>query len=166
MNTDLYVLSSRIQAIENQLGIRPASKQNETIQTSIQQCLTSLRQQVPDEIAAAKRAVTMLSHAAPRLPSAARLRRTEASSLEQTVDETILLLDEMQRLVKEMDDVDLSQVARNAPRVEQLQSTLLTQLAPGIDREDAQLDKLLIDFNDSTARLNHHLISLAATMHE
>jgi len=167
MERDLQHLSERIGQLEAQIGQKPPEATSDDLHTCLRKTQVALREQVPDEMAAASRAVTMLSHAAPRVPAAARARRQQALEGGRVVDAAVDALCEMELLVGAglhagglvvSDDVAAG-LRAVAGRVE---GAVMEEM----EKEDLALDELLVDFNECTARLNHRILSLAGKIAE
>lgn len=151
METELAVLTSRIAALERLVG------QPDTPGVSLHSALTKgvskLREHVPDELAAATRAVQMLS-----LTTGNSIERVgDADAL---VSGTAVSLEEMTELQAAVHgDVVL-------PAGLELVQAKLAEAEDSLDGVEGQVEKLLISYNSAIAGLNCRLVVLAGLVRE
>lgn len=165
MQTDLQVLHDRVSRLETVLGSRPAP-QSSCIHARTQDALKKLREQVPDEMAAAHRAVTMLSYATPGLRGLGVTRRARTARAESAVDRAATSLAEMEALLQglELPSSNLPVGCERMEELSRLERIVVCETKPAVEDDEEKLDRLLVDFNDATARLNNQILALADTV--
>lgn len=167
MQTDLQVLQDRVSRLESVLGPTPSTPAP-CIHARTQDALKKLREQIPDEMAAARRAVGMLSYATPGLRGLGVARRARAARAEGVVDRAAAGLSEMEALLQGMEFPGSGLPVDQAciEELSQLERTIACEALPAVEDEEQTLDRLLIDFNDTTARLNNQILALAGALRE
>lgn len=162
MTSDVEVLRERICRLESIIG-SGASTQSSCIHIQVKGALAALRTQVPDEIVSARHAVEALSSAASGLRglAATRCARIEhAEALVDRVAEALAEMDDLESAVT-LPGRDLPIKSKQIQMLDVLHHTVACDIAPTVETEEQQLDRVLVDFNDATARLNSQIIALA-----
>lgn len=165
METDLQVLSNRIARLESLLGPPPPT-QSPCIHERAKKAQQNLRTHVPDEMAAAHRAVTMLSHSTPSLRGLQYARQTKAARAEYAVNRVAAALQDMEAVQDglQMDADTLCVDSELQDALCNVQTRLADVEAPAMEVEEQNLDRLLMEFSDATARLNTRIVDLARTI--
>lgn len=162
METELQVLVERITVLEELLGPPPTSP-SPCLHRRIRAAHRDLCKIVPDEMAAAYRAVQLLSHVTPSLRSLRYARRARAARAEEVVDRVATALAEMEVLSDEgqVDGSSLRIDRRLGDELQDLQSRISEQISPAVQEEEQAMDDLLMKFNEATNHLNDRILSLA-----
>lgn len=167
MQTDLQVLGDRISRLETLLGTE-GSEQSQCIHVRANDALQKLRTQVPDEMAAARRAVAMLAYATPGLRGLAATRRARVARAEAVVNRAAIGLNDIDALLEGMEfpGNNLQKIRENATELSRLERVIVCDAQPAVEDVERRLDELLVDFNDATARINNQILALAGTLKE
>lgn len=159
MDTDVSSLLRRVKRLELLLGPVANEGNHPGLRTQLSTAAEELRSLVPDEAAAAQRALTLLSTTA---GTSTCMLEARLSTTTQLVQRALPQLSHLDSLISESDDchvppiistdhfrtlAKLSQRARNV-RCDQ-------------DHQDTQVDHLLAAFDSATARLNAAIHILA-----
>lgn len=162
MQSDMQVLRERIARIESVVG-SGLPQQSSCLHVQMQHALNSIRKHIPDEIVAARHALDMISYAAPGLRGLSAARQARVEHAEAVVDRVVKALVEMDTLERSMTipGNDLPINRGHLQKLDILQQKVMCEAEPQIESEEQRLDRVLVDFNDATLRLNHRILAMA-----
>lgn len=163
MNTDLQVLSDRLDRLEAFLGPLPSPT---TCLLSDLTCLQArLRSVIPDEAAAASQAVGMLSRTCTSLFELSSSRRQRALRAGKIVDATGARLVEMEGLMEGISMEGIGVAREEKRRIEDIEGSV-TGVEKDVEDEERKVDKVLEEFERATRRLNGRIAALAEAVRE
>lgn len=157
MENDVLALARRVQRLEALLGV--SDRNPHVLDAQLDAACTTLRRQVPDEAVAALRALTLLN--------------SVLGSRTESIDERLRLINSTvthaeQDLAILKDHTQENRDAHIPPTFSKSDSDTVdylvkrkSRLAIQIDEEEQAVDRLLMDFDAATARLNSSLLALA-----
>lgn len=116
-----------------------------------------LQRHVPDEMAAAHRAVRLIS---PHVVRSTR-NRDDAGRANEIVQRGVQTLQELQVLQPVLDGG--APQAGSAKEMRELQRRV-RGMREGIEKEEEKLDRLLVRFNEVTVRFNEAVVRMAAVL--
>lgn len=159
MNIDVSTLLRRVKRLELLLGSVATDANIPGIRTQLSTAADELRSIVPDEVAAAQRAITLLSTTAGAPTCILEARLSTATEL---VQRALPQLSHLDSLISESNDchvpptIPTDHVCKLLQLSESMQSANRQQ-----DLQDAQVDHLLAAFDAATARMNAAIHVLA-----
>eukprot|EP00177_Eucheuma_denticulatum_P000634 GFKZ01001140.1.p2 GENE.GFKZ01001140.1~~GFKZ01001140.1.p2 ORF type:complete len:167 (+),score=36.12 GFKZ01001140.1:327-827(+) len=158
MNTDLQVLSDRLDRLEAFLG--PLPSPNVCLLSDLSSLQSRLRSVIPDEAAAASQAVGMLSTTCASLRELSSTRRQRALRAGKIVDATGAGLVEMEGLMEGLNMEGFSPPRAEKKRVQELEGRV-AEIEKNVEEEEMKVDELLEEFDRATKKLNGRIAALA-----
>lgn len=159
MDADVSTLLRRVKRLELLLGSVANEENRHGLRTQLSSAAEQLRLLVPDEAAAAQRALTLLSTTA---GASTCMLEARISTTTQIVQRALPQLSHLDSLISESNDshvppiISTDHVRTLAKLCRRAQSVRCDQ-----DHQDTQVDHLLAAFDSATARLNAAIHILA-----